>query len=224
MFSHVSDEAHILPQYYHGSRKYSWPGQPIGKHSDRSGYLGLSVGIPGLSDRHSLRSWRWSCGHSEGIRGRSAGHSWAIGRAFGLSAEHSLRSWRGSCEHSEGMCRVFRGYLAGISSIPKAFPELSPGIWSYASSIWSYASDIQRRVRLAPMAWTCLVLFVRIGTFQWVTANPNKNNPAPVSDPVRNVSGFHSSFLLGPPLARRGFDPANGKTYEPLAKILTNSV
>jgi hypothetical protein len=42
------------------------------------------------------------------------------------------------------------------------------------------------------MAWIYLVLFVRIGTFQWVTANPNKK-PAHVSGSVRNVSDLPSS-------------------------------
>ena len=139
MFSHVSDEARILSQYYHSSRKYSWPGQPIGKHSDRSRYLGLSAGIPGLSDRHSLRSWRWSCGHSEGIRGRSAGHSGAIGGAFGLSAEHSLRSWGGSCGHSRSIPKVsqgrFGGDRSGIRGIPGAIGGHS---WSIPGAMRLY--------------------------------------------------------------------------------------
>src|SRR5208283_5335319 len=48
------------------------------------------------------------------------------------------------------------------------------------------------------IAWICLVLFVRIGAFQWVTA--------------KKIKKFLSPFSLAAGrLARRGFDPANGK-------------
>jgi hypothetical protein len=32
----------------------------------------------------------------------------------------------------------------------------------------------KNQIRPSKKAWICLVLFVRIGIFQWVTANPNK--------------------------------------------------
>jgi hypothetical protein len=38
-----------------------------------------------------------------------------------------------------------------------------------------------------PNAWICLVLFVRIGTFQWVMANLNRKSAA-ISDCAPNVS------------------------------------
>ena len=46
--------------------------------------------------------------------------------------------------------------------------------------------------------WICLVLFVRIGAFQWVAADPNKNNPLPsqvVCETSRTRPPIH---LLGP--------------------------
>jgi hypothetical protein len=43
-------------------------------------------------------------------------------------------------------------------------------------------ASIGRRFKLGQanpnkIPWICLVLFVRIGTYQWVTAIPNKNFP-----------------------------------------------
>src|SRR5271157_5915081 len=40
------------------------------------------------------------------------------------------------------------------------------------------------------------------------------------SQTLREMSQAVSTFLLGPPLARRGFDPANGKTYSTAFRFL----
>ena len=57
--------------------------------------------------------------------------------------------------------------------------------------------------------WICLVLFVRIGAFQWVAADPNKNNPLPsqvVCETSRTRPPIH---LLGPHSrqTRRAMEP-----------------
>jgi hypothetical protein len=50
----------------------------------------------------------------------------------------------------------------------------------------------QNQINPSEMAWIWLVLFVRIGTFQWATANPNKKSDD-VSGSAPNVSmAFHS--------------------------------
>jgi hypothetical protein len=59
------------------------------------------------------------------------------------------------------------------------------------------------------MAWICLVLFVRIGTFQWVTANPNKKIGL-ASQVVWNAS--QTSSLAGR-ADRAQFDSDHKKTY-----------
>src|SRR5271165_5370237 len=47
-------------------------------------------------------------------------------------------------------------------------------------------------------AWICLVLFVRIGTFQGVTAIPNKNFLLPFCSPSLPVSGCPAKHGLDP--------------------------
>jgi hypothetical protein len=59
-------------------------------------------------------------------------------------------------------------------------------------------------------AWISLVLFARIGTFQWVTAIPNRKILILVSGCVQNISC--GLFILFPARPRGGFDPAIGKT------------
>jgi hypothetical protein len=53
------------------------------------------------------------------------------------------------------------------------------------------------------VAWICLVLFVRIGTYQWVTAIPNKNFP-PFASSLGAPSFLTSAYDVGlvPILAR----------------------
>ena len=81
--------------------------------------------------------------------------------------------------------------------------------------ILSLIATIVRKKRVLPIveslhpppskiAWIYLVLFVRIGTFQWVTANPNKKFFF-VSGPPLNVSG---STHFRP--SRAGPFPASG--------------
>jgi hypothetical protein len=46
----------------------------------------------------------------------------------------------------------------------------------------------------APIAWICLVLFVRIGAYQWVTGISNKKNLLLSSSPA---AGFQEQFWSG---------------------------
>jgi hypothetical protein len=50
----------------------------------------------------------------------------------------------------------------------------------------------QGQIKPSKIAWFNLVLFVRIGTFQWVIANPNKNS-SPWFFPGRPILDTHGS-------------------------------
>jgi hypothetical protein len=64
------------------------------------------------------------------------------------------------------------------------------------------------------IAWIYLVLFVRIGAFQWVTPNPNKKICPPATLCLKSHNPTLSCLLAaGKPCAARGFDPANEKIY-----------
>ena len=65
------------------------------------------------------------------------------------------------------------------------------------------------QIRPSKIAWFYLVLFVRIGTFQWVTANPNKN----LVPHVTLCLECHNAFSLLSSLRDdgHGFNPANAK-------------
>jgi hypothetical protein len=53
------------------------------------------------------------------------------------------------------------------------------------------------QIKPSKIAWFYLVLFVRIGTFQWVTTNPNKNflpaSPPPEKRSARRAFVFRQS-------------------------------
>jgi hypothetical protein len=58
------------------------------------------------------------------------------------------------------------------------------------------------QINPSKIAWIYLVLFVRNGAFQWVTANPNKKSVL-LSGLAQNVpSAFTSHFLLGKSLSK----------------------
>jgi hypothetical protein len=66
------------------------------------------------------------------------------------------------------------------------------------------------KAKLLAFASICLLLFLRIGAFQWVTADSNKKIPTPVSGCTMNVS---SGFSIPSPDAgnRRGLTRRMGK-------------
>ena len=68
----------------------------------------------------------------------------------------------------------------------------------------------QDQIRPSKIAWFYLVLFVRIGAFQWVTANPNKNLSCPCHT-VPQMSQSHSRPVFPRrTAAERGFNRTKG--------------
>ena len=108
------------------------------------------------------------------------------------------RSWRAG---AESMRPWFR------ARFEPAEPEPSPGLAQSASRKAAVSAGPAKSVQAKPnktkqnqiepskIAWICLVLFVRIGAFQWVTANPNKKS-SPMSHCVSSVTTPFLSSLL----------------------------
>jgi hypothetical protein len=69
-----------------------------------------------------------------------------------------------------------------------------------------FSKQIQIKPSKSP--WICLVLFVRIGAFQGVTANPNKKNRLGSVSPLRLCAKRPSAhcFPLSPGATSRGLD------------------
>jgi hypothetical protein len=69
------------------------------------------------------------------------------------------------------------------------------------------------QIKPSKIAWIYLVLFVRIGTFQWVTANPNKKTLSRLRLGAKRLKRLPLSFSPPRSLARRGLSIRQWKIH-----------